>query len=721
MTLRGAAIVLLWSASSAAVPSRISIRGLLLDATGGPVEGEYALHFALHATEEGTTPLWQEADGAVLVIDGGFERVLGDDPANPVLPAVAGGSGLWLAVTVLSGPGVPADAVVPLPRRDLASAAYAMHAAVADVASGLDCLGCVGPASIAPASIALGDLALGGCAPGEILGRGPGGFGCLPDHDTIGETGLGAGLSPGLLALDPAATAATAALATFGDDDDLAAALPAWDHEASDDLTVTTPLGGALTGTAGTVSLAPGAVTLAALAPGLLAAGALSSSGGTTQAALDGLSADAAALLATFRTGWSASAPGIGQPTPALDTWVPAGRSARILKTKDASLLRVTWSDNLRVGYACTTTASATTEVRLDGGKMAPRCRQTTTLAVNVGAAVVGTNHHAVDATVCLVEGVPSGPHDLELWVQSSLCGQSYVGWASTQALLLVEELDPALALTYTRAGGQEADYAGDWAQVGGRTAVVTKAAAASRLLITYADTLRVSGGCNGGQGKVEVRMDGAALPQPCLLTKYDGTSVATALASSQPFVMTCAADGVGAGEHTFTVWQKQEICGKVTLGAARSYPLLLVEEVSATDPRRTVSTAGAPTGELTGGWSQAAGRQLTHTVTAAGQALELTLSDTWRTSYGCQGGYGYVELRMDGKSLDPQCLAGAYHYTIVTGATENHEWPLHLVCLVRNPTPGPHLVEVWWKAETCGSVSFGYGRGQSLLMAREL
>lgn len=125
--------------AEAAVPNAIPATGALLGPGGTVVaDGDYIVTVQLYGQEKGGSSVWKEGPLVVPVKFGQFSLELG--AVTPVTPALlAGLPETWLGVTVGSDP--------ELPRRRLASVAYALRAAHAD---NLDCSGCVGSSQLDP-------------------------------------------------------------------------------------------------------------------------------------------------------------------------------------------------------------------------------------------------------------------------------------------------------------------------------------------------------------------------------------------------------------------------------------------------------------------------------------------------------------------------------------------------------------------------------------------
>ena len=152
--------------ADAAVPTTLSIEGVLLTAAGGPVsDGKYAVTFNLYANSGAKTPAWTDTVAALSVQDGTFQFALGSGKALPVAMVDSAKTG-WLGIVVGNEP--------ELPRSPFHAAPFAIRAAISqDVdfpyagsltkggpAKDLACTGCV---SLQELKID-GDLDLGGNA-----------------------------------------------------------------------------------------------------------------------------------------------------------------------------------------------------------------------------------------------------------------------------------------------------------------------------------------------------------------------------------------------------------------------------------------------------------------------------------------------------------------------------------------------------------------------------
>jgi hypothetical protein len=103
------------------VPQTMSYQGVLRDAVGDPVaDGDYSITFALYSAATGGAALWEETQ-SVSVEDGVFNAVLGS--VTPL--ELSFSQPYWLGISV------EGEAELS-PRVELASAPYALRAAVAD-------------------------------------------------------------------------------------------------------------------------------------------------------------------------------------------------------------------------------------------------------------------------------------------------------------------------------------------------------------------------------------------------------------------------------------------------------------------------------------------------------------------------------------------------------------------------------------------------------------
>ncbi|WNG13563.1 hypothetical protein [Cystobacter fuscus] len=411
-----------------------------------------------------------------------------------------------------------------------------------------------------------------------------------------------------------------------------------------------------------------------------------------------------------FRTKWASNPLGSYTSGEITNLWVPVSRRVTIYKTKDTSRIKLTVSDNFRVGLQING-GSGWYSVRMNGSGMGCDARQ-----YNWNAAGWGNNYHLPFANVCLTDQLPKGLYEFDVWAYSDV-GTGYIGnGTSGSALLLAEEMDDAQPYAFSKAGAPGFMTSTAYAKVNGREVAFTKRAASTLLKVTLADTLRVGLNQNGGSGTVMVRLDGATTS--CYTGKYDAQG--TGGNFQNPFVLTCILPNVSAAQHTLDVAFVSNSGGEIYIGWDRSNPLLLVEEIPNTG--LTYSNMSIESGELSGNWAGVGARQIMHAVSAIGKTLKVTYSDTFRAVTGCNGRWGFVQLYVDFQPTG--CINGQYVWN--GGAIQNHHHPLNLTCLVPNLTPGNHTFSIWSTTLhsdgiTCGSNYFGWNRGQNLLLVEEL
>ena len=185
---------------SSGVPGLLDLQGQLRTENGQPVNKTVTLKVSLYDASTGGNLLYSEDLSLVPVVGGRFSVHLGS--ASP-LPADV----FVTRATVFVGIGV--DGSPELPRQQLVPVAYAFKAgfaakaAGADVASGLDCQGCVTGTHIADDAVtgnkivdgSIGTSELSGgavtasklgepCSQGEILKKKPGGWACAADDNS---------------------------------------------------------------------------------------------------------------------------------------------------------------------------------------------------------------------------------------------------------------------------------------------------------------------------------------------------------------------------------------------------------------------------------------------------------------------------------------------------------------------------------------------------------
>ncbi|HYO66950.1 MAG TPA: hypothetical protein VEU33_12795 [Archangium sp.] len=413
-----------------------------------------------------------------------------------------------------------------------------------------------------------------------------------------------------------------------------------------------------------------------------------------------------------FRTKWANNQPGSSESGEITNLWVPVSRRVWIYKTSDTSRIKLTVSDNFRVG-ASYNYGSGWYSVRMNGSGVGCDTRQYT-------ANTSGWNHnyHLPFANVCLTEQLPKGLYEFDVWSFAS-GGTSYIGAGTNgSALLLAEELDGTKPYAFSKAGGPSATTSTSYAKMNGRQVTFLKQSASTLLKVTLADTLRVGYIQNGGWGTVMVRLDG--VNTSCYTGKYDAQG--TGGDYQNPFVLTCILPNVSATQHTLDVALSANSGGEAYLGWERSNPLLLVEELPNTG--LTYSNMGFASGDLSGGWAGVGARQIIHNVTAPGKTVKVTYSDTFRAAAGCNARWGFFQLYVD---YQPTGCMNGQHAWVSGNIGQDHHHPANLTCIIPNLTPGPHSFSIWsttqhfWDGSACGYNYFGWNRGQNLLLVEDL
>ncbi|MFT5432343.1 MAG: hypothetical protein ACI9OJ_003042, partial [Myxococcota bacterium] len=133
--LAGLALLAMPAATLADVPTQMNVQGQLLNSDGQAVDGDFAITFTVYdGAGAGATVVWTETIGTVTASDGLFDVLLGD-ALTPLMPAVFTAGPTWLGVAIDSGPGVAPGGDPELPRKKLATVAYAFAASHADTAA----------------------------------------------------------------------------------------------------------------------------------------------------------------------------------------------------------------------------------------------------------------------------------------------------------------------------------------------------------------------------------------------------------------------------------------------------------------------------------------------------------------------------------------------------------------------------------------------------------
>lgn len=411
-----------------------------------------------------------------------------------------------------------------------------------------------------------------------------------------------------------------------------------------------------------------------------------------------------------FRTKWASNPPGSYDSGEITNLWVPVSRRVSIYKTSDSSRIKLTISDNFRVGYTYPW-GSGVYSVRMNGSAMGCDAWQYT-----ANTSGWNSNYHLPLANACLTDQLPKGLYEFDVWSYAS-GGTSYVGGATQgSALLLAEELDATMTYAFSKAGGASATTSTSYVKANGRDITFRKQSSSTLLKVTLADTLRVGQLQNGGWGTVMVQLDGANTS--CYTGKYDAQGTGSDF--HNPFVMTCILPNVSAAWHTLQVALAANSGGQALLGWQRSNPLLLVEEIPNTG--LTYTNMEFASGNLAGSWAGIGARQVLHNISTPGKTVKVTYSDTFRGVYNCNGQWGLFQLYVDNKPTG--CVNG--QYVSSTGGGQDHHHPTNMTCIIPNLAPGYHTFSIWSTTQQtdgtyCGSNYFGWMRGQNLLMVEEL
>ena len=113
-------LLVLFSYSFSQVPLMINYQGKLTMSSGAPLDTTISMVFSIYADSAGTTLLWTETQGAVVVNKGAFNVLLGS--TTPIGYLVFDGTARWLGVKVGGDPEIT-------PRLPMVSVPYAYRAA----------------------------------------------------------------------------------------------------------------------------------------------------------------------------------------------------------------------------------------------------------------------------------------------------------------------------------------------------------------------------------------------------------------------------------------------------------------------------------------------------------------------------------------------------------------------------------------------------------------
>jgi hypothetical protein len=108
-----------FASATSTVPGLLNYQGYLTDSGGNPIDGAYAIKFAIYDAPTGGTELWSETQLAVQINDGQLSALLGEtEPISPTLFATYPDT--FIGVTLGSDPEMT-------PRQRIHSVPYAMH------------------------------------------------------------------------------------------------------------------------------------------------------------------------------------------------------------------------------------------------------------------------------------------------------------------------------------------------------------------------------------------------------------------------------------------------------------------------------------------------------------------------------------------------------------------------------------------------------------------
>lgn len=264
-------------------------------------------------------------------------------------------------------------------------------------------------------------------------------------------------------------------------------------------------------------------------------------------------------------------------------TFVKAtGREVTYTKKSDATLLKVTLSDTLRVAY--NQSSQGHVAITMDGEYVCTVGKFT-----DPGPSATGNFHTPLVVTCIVDKPVPRGDHVFDVRVRSGAPGTAPVGevrlgWGRPQRLLLVEEISRD-GVSYAVMNQVIGELQGDWSAVGGRLVIRDVSAAAKTVKFTYSDTFRANNGCSGAGGFFQLYVD--QVPTGCMNGVY--SSITGKIQNHfLPINLTCVVPGITPGRHVFSVYQTTwtngvpaSHCGSNNFGGFdRSQALLLVEEL---------------------------------------------------------------------------------------------------------------------------------------------
>ena len=155
LSICAALVTTLATVAGLAAPMQLHVEGALRSDSGAAVaDGAYPMAFRLYEAAQGGDALFKELTLGVAVTGGHFFYVVGTDSENPMDDQVfVSKSARWIGVQVGMDP--------ELPRVELATVPYAVHAVWAAGSGGLQCSGCIGAGHLSAAAVQTEALADG--------------------------------------------------------------------------------------------------------------------------------------------------------------------------------------------------------------------------------------------------------------------------------------------------------------------------------------------------------------------------------------------------------------------------------------------------------------------------------------------------------------------------------------------------------------------------------
>lgn len=257
------------------------------------------------------------------------------------------------------------------------------------------------------------------------------------------------------------------------------------------------------------------------------------------------------------------------------------GRNVTYNKKNASTLLKLTYSDTLRVGEG-QSPGTGMVMIRMDGADTTCQFAQ----YVHVGGSSAAADIHHPFVETCVLAGVAPGDHTFTVWFKSMSGGQAYLGWGRWHRTLLVEEV-PTAGRSYQTTSMESGELSGGWAGVPGRQVTHTVSAPGRTVKVTFSDDFRANKGCNGTAGSYQIFIDGN--PSRCYGAEalWNG-GPSPSNDQHYPINQTCIFHDMSAGPHVFAVYSTSNniysgsptTCGSNDFGWNRGQSLILVEEL---------------------------------------------------------------------------------------------------------------------------------------------